>query len=307
MQVGGERDVRLMLSPTLFALVAATVTAALATKGARARRTELCCGRGSTAWGAVNAAAVGADHTTTTRRGQGVGHARQTMRPGARLRQATSAPCGHKYHATLLRPPRASSPPALAGRACLCKGERKVAGHGGSVERTQGAGVRSASAAPPWASGVRPGSSARCGCLLPQVVPSRPDHPSAPHVQDISRAATQAKRATADAEAPRCVWAHTAPRPPIRAELRGASFGVHRLLAALLQPALCQAEHMGRAAAQAARATPTAGLRAASARALVHQSSRHHHHDQREGRWGRQEPQIALSAHLRTWHSAPHR
>ena len=188
-----------------------------------------------------------------------------------------------------------------------CARERKVAGHGGSVERTQGAGVRSASAAPPWASGVRPGSSARCGCLLPQVVPSRPDHPSAPHVQDISRAATQAKRATADAEAPRCVWAHTAPRPPIRAELRGASFGVHRLLAALLQPALCQAEHMGRAAAQAARATPTAGLRAASARALVHQSSRHHHHDQREGRWGRQEPQIALSAHLRTWHSAPHR
>lgn len=126
-----------------------------------------------------------------------------------------------------------------------CARERKVAGHGGSVERTQGAGVRSASAAPPWASGVRPGSSARCGCLLPQVVPSRPDHPSAPHVQDISRAATQAKRATADAEAPRCVWAHTAPRPPIRAELRGASFGVHRLLAALLQPALCQAEHMG--------------------------------------------------------------
>ena len=121
-QVGGERDVRLLLSPTLFALVAATVTAALATKGARARRTELCCGRGSTAWGAVNAAAVGADHTTT-RRGQGVGHARQTMLPGARLRQTTSAPCGHKYHATLLRPPRASSPPALAGRACLCKGE----------------------------------------------------------------------------------------------------------------------------------------------------------------------------------------
>ena len=50
-QVGGERDVRLMLSPTLFALVAATVTAALAAKGARAGRTELCCGRGSTAWG----------------------------------------------------------------------------------------------------------------------------------------------------------------------------------------------------------------------------------------------------------------
>ena len=126
-----------------------------------------------------------------------------------------------------------------------CARERKVAGHGGSVERTQGAGVRSASAAPPWASGVRPRSSARCGCLLPQVVPSRPDHPSAPHVQDISRAATQAKRATADAEAPRCVWAHTAPRPPIGAELRGASFGEHRLLAALLQPALCQASTWG--------------------------------------------------------------
>ena len=39
-QVGGERDVRLLLSPTLFALVAATVTAALAAKGARAGRTE---------------------------------------------------------------------------------------------------------------------------------------------------------------------------------------------------------------------------------------------------------------------------
>ena len=53
-----------------------------------------------------------------------------------------------------------------------CARERKVAGHGGSVERTQGAGVRSASAAPPWASGVRPRSSTRCGCLLPRVVPS---------------------------------------------------------------------------------------------------------------------------------------
>ena len=54
-----------------------------------------------------------------------------------------------------------------------CARERKVAGHGGSVERTQGAGVRSASAAPPWASGVRPRSSTWCGCLLPRVVPSR--------------------------------------------------------------------------------------------------------------------------------------
>ena len=43
-QVGGERDVRLLLSPTLFALVTAMVTAALAAKGARAGRTELCCG-----------------------------------------------------------------------------------------------------------------------------------------------------------------------------------------------------------------------------------------------------------------------
>ena len=51
MQVGGERDVRLMLSPTLFALVVATVTAALAAKGARAGRTELCCGRGSSSLG----------------------------------------------------------------------------------------------------------------------------------------------------------------------------------------------------------------------------------------------------------------
>ena len=50
-QVGGERDVRLMLSPTLFALVAATVTAALAAKGARAGRTELCCGRGLSSLG----------------------------------------------------------------------------------------------------------------------------------------------------------------------------------------------------------------------------------------------------------------
>ena len=50
-QVGGERDVRLLLSPTLFALVAATVMAALAAKGARAGRTELCCGRGSSSLG----------------------------------------------------------------------------------------------------------------------------------------------------------------------------------------------------------------------------------------------------------------
>ena len=33
--------------------------------------------------------------------------------------------------------------------------------------------MRSASAAPPWASGVRPRSSTRCGCLLPRVVRSR--------------------------------------------------------------------------------------------------------------------------------------
>ena len=52
-QVGGERDVRLLLSPAPFALVVATVTAALAAKGARAGRTELCCGRGSTAGGAA--------------------------------------------------------------------------------------------------------------------------------------------------------------------------------------------------------------------------------------------------------------
>ena len=57
-----------------------------------------------------------------------------------------------------------------------CARERKVAGHGGSVERTQGAGVRSASAAPPWASGVRPGSSARCGCLLPPSRAVQTDH-----------------------------------------------------------------------------------------------------------------------------------
>ena len=50
-QVGGERDVRLMLSPTLFALVAAMMKAALAAKGARAGRTELCCGRGSSSLG----------------------------------------------------------------------------------------------------------------------------------------------------------------------------------------------------------------------------------------------------------------
>ena len=50
-QVGGERDVRLLLSPAPFALVAATVTAALAAKGARAGRTELCCGRGSSSLG----------------------------------------------------------------------------------------------------------------------------------------------------------------------------------------------------------------------------------------------------------------
>ena len=185
-----------------------------------------------------------------------------------------------------------------------CARERKVAGHGGSVERTQGAGVRSASAAPPWSSGVRPGSSARYGCLLPRVVPSKADHPSAPRIQGISRAAAQAKRATVDAEAPRGVWAHTAPRPPIGAELRGASFGEHRLLATLLQPALCQAEHMGTVGScPSSRATPTAELCAPGARALGRQSGRHRRHDQREGRRGQQEPHIALSAHLRTQHS----
>ena len=69
-----------------------------------------------------------------------------------------------------------------------CARERKVAGHGGSVERTQEAGVRSASAAPPWAPGVRAGSSARCGCLLPPSRAVQTGHPSAPHAQDISRA-----------------------------------------------------------------------------------------------------------------------
>ena len=50
-QVGGERDVWLLLSPAPFVLVVATVTAALAAKGARAGRTELCCGRGSSSLG----------------------------------------------------------------------------------------------------------------------------------------------------------------------------------------------------------------------------------------------------------------
>ena len=184
-----------------------------------------------------------------------------------------------------------------------CARERKVAGHGGSVERTQGAGVRSASAAPPWASGVRPGSSARCGCSCPPVVPSRQTTRSAHRAQDISRAAPQANRVTASAEAPRGVWAHTAPRPPIGAELRGASFGEHRLLATLLQPALCQAEHMGRAAPPSSRATPRAELCAPGARALGRQSSLHHRRDQREERRGQHEPHIALSTHLHTRHS----
>ena len=123
-----------------------------------------------------------------------------------------------------------------------CARERKAAGRGGSVERTQGAGARSASATPPWAEGVGFGSSARCGSSCPPVVPSRQTTRSAHRAQDISRAAPQANRVTAGAEAPRGVWAHTAPRPPIGAELWGASFGEHRLRAALLQPALCQAE-----------------------------------------------------------------
>ena len=115
-----------------------------------------------------------------------------------------------------------------------CARERKAAGRGGSVERTQGAGARSASATPLWAEGVGFGSSARCGSSCPPVVPSRQTTWSAHRAQDISRAAPQANRVTAGAEAPRGVWAHTAPRPPIRAELWGASFGEHRLRAALL-------------------------------------------------------------------------
>ena len=50
-QVGGERDVRLLLSPAPFALVVVMVTAAPAAKGARAGRTELCCGRRSSSLG----------------------------------------------------------------------------------------------------------------------------------------------------------------------------------------------------------------------------------------------------------------
>ena len=50
-QVGGERDVRLLLSPAPFALVVVMVTAALAAKGVRAGRTELCCGRGLSSLG----------------------------------------------------------------------------------------------------------------------------------------------------------------------------------------------------------------------------------------------------------------
>ena len=50
-QVGGERDVRLLLSPAPFALVVVMVTAAPADKGARAGRTEPCCGRGSSSLG----------------------------------------------------------------------------------------------------------------------------------------------------------------------------------------------------------------------------------------------------------------
>ena len=50
-QVGGERDVRLLLSPAPFALVVVMVTAALAGKDVRAGRTELCCGRGLSSLG----------------------------------------------------------------------------------------------------------------------------------------------------------------------------------------------------------------------------------------------------------------
>ena len=66
-----------------------------------------------------------------------------------------------------------------------CARERKAAGRGGSVERTQGAGARSASATPLWAEGVGFGSSARCGSSCPPVVPSRQTTRSAHRAQDI--------------------------------------------------------------------------------------------------------------------------
>ena len=50
-QVGGECDLRLLSSPAPFALVVVMVTAALVDKGARAGRTEPCCGRGSSSLG----------------------------------------------------------------------------------------------------------------------------------------------------------------------------------------------------------------------------------------------------------------
>ena len=53
-QVGGECDLRLLLSPAPFALVVVMVTAAPADKGARAGRTEPCCGRGSSSLGSCN-------------------------------------------------------------------------------------------------------------------------------------------------------------------------------------------------------------------------------------------------------------
>jgi len=189
-----------------------------------------------------------------------------------------------------------------AGRACLCKGEEGSRTWGKCRADTRG-----------WRAQCFSRTTLGIGCeawvlrpvrLPPAPESCRPDRPPvctpcARHQQS----SPQANRATADAEAPRVVWAHTAPRPPIGAELRGASFGEHRLLATLLQPALCQAEHMGRAAPPSSRATPAAELCAPGARALGRQSGRHRRRDQREERRGQHEPHIALSAHLHTRHS----
>jgi len=162
--------------------------------------------------------------------------------------------------------------------------------------------VRSASAAPPWASGVRPGSSARCGCLLPRVVPSRQTTRLHPMCK------TSAEQLHRQREPQRTQKRHVVSGlTQRRGHLSEPSSGAHRLASIGYSPP-CSSQHSvrlstGARSCPSSRATPAAELCAPGARALGRQSSRHHRHDQREERRGQQEPHIALSAHLRTQHS----
>jgi len=356
--------VRLLLSPTLFALVMAMVTAALAAKGARAGRTELCCGRGSTAWAAAPlqpsaltapqpdvgralatlakrcAADLGSDRrprrhvstNTTPRFSRRRGPRRHLtiscgfMRGGRWWAGATvvavkaslgrwpgrgAAPasravyrgwCGLRAEdgcSSCARHCWLAQPIATLGGRNRCPGNRgnnmcslsqtppqppvvagRVRGRGQAdpplvSTRTRGemprrpdllaGGVQGEEGSRTWGKcradtrGWRAQRFSRTtlgiGCearvlrpvrLPPAPESCRPDRPPSLHtMRKTQRADPQAKRVTAAGKARCGVWAHTVLRPPIGAELRGASFGEHRLLAALLQPALCQAEHWG--------------------------------------------------------------